>query len=364
MGNESSHYAFELLDSNEKLYLPIPASVYNPIRLWTINPTENKKKKNKKRKRDDAAAADEPPAVNDVNAFVKFINTPAQVNAVYEQGAGETSDSYVDAMFDHFNGMDAFKTFWAGLCGTTTRYSQRCCMVDVEDGKVVVGEASRNYRILHDTKFVQSCIYTAVTAGMKCFIPMSITLNEEDGMHANMGVLKYDPERRVVSCLVFEPHAVKEESDPTVKAMRRFIRDTLAYTVTEVPGGELPRVKVRSPWTTQGLQGNAPVCVQWSALMFFTYMLNCEVGGTCDTKASIRVLQHMWEIRKSIIPIWMFYMNQIIVKSSSLETQFLDPEFEPDSEIDPYRCSDAWPCRYPCALGSNGKCYNKKMFNN
>jgi hypothetical protein len=332
MGAEISSFAFELLADNEKMVMPFPSEFYNPLRVWTVT---------KKRKRDDR-----------VDAFVEFVNSPSRIMGVYDWAYKPYE--FVDTVCAHFNEMDVFQQFWKEKCGSP--YSEETRILLIENGRVDP-EPRGKYRIQHDVKFIQSSIFSAMEHGNPCFIPMYLHLRDHNGSHANMSVLKYDPGFQQLSCVIFEPHATKDAAPATIHAMREFLTDTVLMALEGAP-----RVYVWSPWVETGLQGDAPVCLQWSLLMYFTYMVNCELGGgRCGRKSMKRVLSHVWDMRKSAMPIWMYYIHTQIETPRGYNV--LDRDFEPDSEIDAYKCSESpLPCRYPCALGGDGKCFNKKLF--
>ena len=326
MGAENSSLAYELLEDDKKLILPFTPHFYNPLRLWTVT---------KKRKRGDP--------------FTKFVNSPTQIMAVYAQ-AREPYE-YVDRVFTHFNQMDMFQTFWKGKCNTMHSSTPR--VLRVVNGQVDT-DTPGHYRPQHDAKFIESAMFTSVVRETTCFIPMYLQLEDDDGAHANMALLTYDPGVRKFSCLIFEPHATFEASRPTIGAVRGFIHRTLIYT-----GANVPDVNVWSPWTKRGLQGDAPVCLQWSLFLFFTYMVNCVlIEGVCDGDYK-NVVQHVFTNRNSLMPIWMYHMWEI---NKPPEVGGLSSEFESNSEIDAYNCHLQDPCRYPCAIGKNGNCLNKKLF--
>ena len=98
-------------------------------------------------------------------------------------------------------------------------------------------------------------------------------------------------------------------------------------------------------------------------------MLNCEVGeGGCNMALEKELLMHVFKNRSSIMPIWMYYMGTNIVRSKFVPggEQVDMEEFDPDTELDVYRCSEQRsPCSYPCAPQNGGDgCYNKLLFPN
>jgi hypothetical protein len=170
-----------------------------------------------------------------------------------------------------------------------------------------------------------------------------------------MAVIKYSPDTRTVTCRLFEPHASKGDAIPAIDGLRTFIYKSLIYC------GDLPKVEITSPWHKYGLQGDAPICVQWSTLMFFTYMLTCEVYGECVPSLTKTALKTLWNLRTIIMPVWMYYMDLSIPNPSATDT-LLDPDFTPGSEIDMYRCAEQTVCVSPCEEGVDGKCFNANLF--
>lgn len=352
MGGVESVFAFELLDRG-KFYVPIPSDVYYPLRMFTQKIRTSPRKKKRKRQ-------DENPIVPQ---FIEFINSPSKINSVYEYGSSN-STLFVDSVFHFFNQFDSLKSYWDSQCRAGTIFSKQCRMMYVyeTDGRVLTEKYMDKNREYYDTKFIQSALYTALTHRISCAIPLFLSLLAEGDEHANMGFLKYNSETNTVSCSIFEPHATQEDVDPTVRAVRSFLEGIIESTGSAPP----PTLNVTSPWHEKGLQGGSPICVQWSLLMFFTFMLNCEVGGGgCNMALEKELLMHVFRNRSSIMPIWMYYMDTTIVRSKFVPGGDLGKEeFDPDTELDVYRCSEQKsPCSYPCAPQKDGDgCYNKLLF--
>jgi len=349
MGGVESTFAFELLDRG-KFYVPIPGKVYYPLRMWAARP-RGPEKRRKKRKHTSSKVED-----SLVPGFVEFVNSPSRINSVYEYGS-ENSVTFVDSVFHFFYQFGVFDTYWKDVCASGKIFSKQCRMMYVGE-KVITSNFWGNHREYYDTKFVESALYSALTHNISCVVPLFISLLDGDGdEHANMGFLKYDSDTTTVTCTIFEPHALKEDVDPTISSVREFLEGIIAATKTT------PTLNVVSPWHDKGLQGGSPICVQWSLLMFFTFMLNCEVGGGCNMALEKELLMHVWKFRSAIMPIWMYYMDTNVVRSKFTPGQYIDPEFDRDTEIDVYTChTQKAPCSYPCAPGKGDGCYNSLMF--
>jgi hypothetical protein len=338
MGASSSDMAAVRVKEDVFLRLPIPKEVYDPIHAWA-------RKTNGKRKRENPD-------------FVKFINTPALVNQVYTYGTMEF-EQFIDKVFRHFNSMPALESFWGQQCEQGALFSRKCrflSLIEVGD-EVSVDDTSARSRMLYDTKFVQSTLYTAVCQGAPCVIPLYLSVRnpQEDTTHANMALVKYRPDTRVVSCIIFEPHAEMDSAKNTVNGMRTFLYDSTIYC------GDVPDVQVDSPWSSEGLQGYAPVCVQWSALMFFSYMFTCELHAACNPLLTRLALKKLWRVRAVAIPVWMYYMYTLGIKHETGDTT-MHADFGTDSEIDVYRCAEQSTCTDPCVRGADGQCFNKHLF--
>ena len=344
MGASQSEYATESNGSHD-LQLPIPEFFYAPLATFLMQ------RRKGKRKRVDPH----------VHAFHKFMNNPAQIMAVYNRNAEGVK--YVDDVMAHFNAMGGFASFWADLPpGGIYSRSVRC--ITMRDG--VLEEVPLPARDLYDTKFVQASIYTCVRESLRCFIPISFTILQEGGdAHANMGILEYVPEKRRLTFKLFEPHATTEAFKSRRSGLYALLYTPAAHASV---GQEMPLVTVTAPTSDlTGLQGNTPLCLQWSLIMLLTYMINCRLEGHvgCSSKVLNRTVAHMFSVRKRLIPIWMYYMNTEIVRSDAVRerAEVLDEGFGADSEIDPYGCAESpLPCRYPCSQGRDGKCFNKKLF--
>lgn len=351
MGGVESVFAFELLDKG-KFYVPIPSDVYYPLRMFTqkLSSTYPRKKKRKRQEGENPI----------IPQFIEFVNSPSKINSVYEYGSSH-STTFVDSVFHFFNQFDLLKSYWDSQCRAGNIFSKQCRMMYVyeTDGRVLTEKYMDKNREYYDTKFIQSALYSALNHGISCTIPLFLSLLAEGDEHANMGFLKYDSGTNTVSCTIFEPHATQEDVDPTVTSVRGFLEQVIETT------GLSPTLNVTSPWHEKGLQGGSPICVQWSLLMFFTFMLNCEVGGGgCNMSLEKELLMHLFRNRSSIMPIWMYYMDTNIVRSKFVPGGDLGKEdFDPDSEVDVYKCSEQKaPCSYPCAPGKDEGCYNKLLF--
>lgn len=348
-------FAFELLDEG-KFYVPIPSDVYYPLRLFTQK--TRTRPRGKKRKRQD-----ENPIVPQ---FIEFINSPSKLHSVYEYGSSNTT-VFVDSVFHFFNQFDPLRSYWDSQCRAGNIFSKQCRMMYVyeTDGRVLTEKFMDKNREYYDTRFIQSALYSALEHGISCAVPLFMSLLAEGDEHANMGFLKYDPGTNTVSCTIFEPHATQEDVDPTVRTVKSFLEGIVESAGLASP----PTLRVTSPWHEKGLQGGSPICVQWSLLMFFTFMLNCEVGGGgCNLALEKELLMHVFKNRSSIMPIWMYYMDTTIVRSKFVpgggEQVDMGEEFDPDTELDVYGCSEQKaPCSYPCAPREDGDgCYNKLLF--
>lgn len=343
MGASQSEYATET-EGSRHLQLPIPDAFYAPLAAFLMQ------RRKGKRKRIDPH----------VHAFHKFMNNTAQMMAVYNRNKEGTK--YVDDVMAHFNAMGEFASFWSDLPPNGI-YSRSVRHIMLRDG--VVEEDAPDARTLYDTKFVQTTIYTCVGEGLHCFIPIFImVLNGDGDAHANMGLLEYMPEKRRLTFKLFEPHATTQAVQSRRLGLYTFLYTPVAHASVEQ---ELPSVKVTAPTSDHtGLQGDAPLCLQWSLIMLLTYMINCRLEGHagCSSKVLNRTVAHMFSVRKRLMPIWMYYMNTEIVRSDAVrEGEEVLDGFGADSEIDPYGCAESpLPCRYPCSQGRDGKCFNKKLF--
>ena len=330
------------VDGNQVgVHIPIPDAIYSPIRAYLFAYTHTKKKRK----------YTEPI----VGAFLDFINTPAKINTVYDVAA--SSDTwFVQAIMDHYNRTETFREFWAKRCRAhiISRQVKFMRVLQTGDDARVVSPAQT--QTFFDTNFVQSAMYTAFTTNTRLILPIYIIIAYEDpGEHANMCVISFDKQR--VRCVIFEPHAVSAASAPTVKGMRKFIQDVIDRS------GKQLKLTVTSPWSAEGLQGDAPVCVQWSLLMFLTYILNCQMGR-CNLRQMRNALDAVWALRHVIMPVWLFYVHTILFKDVASTGDYLDADFEPGSEIDPFNChTQSAPCHSPCAKGKNGVCFNALLFN-
>jgi hypothetical protein len=344
MGGSESVFAREQIDNGQTLYIPIPHTYYDPLRKWT------KMSKKRKREQDD-------PQLDD---FLHFVNNSGRIRAVY---LGTASNDLAhgpygsnDKLLRYFNELDVFKQYWNSKCGSDAIFSKTFLeiMVDMETGQVLTEPDTDYYSM--NAKFIQYAVYTASISSVPLMIPLSLTLATGTRGHANTGVLTYG--NGAFTCILFEPHAREQSAKSTIRAMETFLRGSM--TPNDI-------LHISSPWSDKGLQGNSPICASLSLLMFFTYMVNCQLNNLCDRSRDKSVLTHLWNNRNSIIPIWLYFLDRMIIRSSSMVIKrsvvgLGADKFHLSTEVDAYNCYKKKHCSYPCARNDQGVCYNPLLF--
>ena len=355
MGGTNSHYASESKQDKESILLPIPHEIYNPVRDWV---------------------ADRKNTSLHAKGFVLFINNANKVFRTVIMGSRD-ADTFSKKVFKYFIEESHFKNYWGKLQKKYDVVYPSIALVEFVDGKTIKTQVKKPKR---GTDAVADLLTYAVKYKNTCFIPVLI-LTEN---HANSGVIKYNPDYGL-RCIFFDPHATKNSGGNVTTYLEGFFKSIeLLQNV---------KLSVEFPWTEQGVQGPVPVCVQWSLIMLFTYLINCEYGECED---QYRMMTYALDVlaskRSTVITTWLYYMDLIVGKSDVTEdawkyypeanyayefekqitregeevkineTTPLTPDFHPESEIDVYNCTSSPTCDEDECIKSDGKCVNRFLF--
>ena len=315
-----------------RIVLPFPTEMYEDLRHWEDGEDTRMRAQ-----------------------YTAFVNNKGLLRAVFHCGYDDFV-KFAEKVLRHFNTLQPFVKFWDEL--PYTIYSKTYKKLLVSD-RGVISKYTRIVSMDGDQVRVREEVERAVEQGVSLFFPLLI---QKFG-HVNTGVLKYIPETNTLVCVVLEPFAARGKASRTANHI-------LAYMTKNLDG---VTVRVVGTDTREGLQQKSYMCSQWASLMFFTYMLTCEVGGGCrDAGPNVSlVVEYFFTNRHFLMSVWMFYMQQTMRLKPIREAETLawdraggnNRVFHEFDETDAYNCQSRSraTCTSPCGI-NKGKCVNENLF--
>ena len=314
------------------IVLPFPTEMYEDLRHWEDGEHTNMRAR-----------------------YTAFVNNKGFIRSVFHCGYDDFV-TFAEKVLRHFNTLPTFVKFWNEL--PYTIYSKTYKKLLVSD-KGVISKYTRIVSMDGDQVRVREEVERAVEQGVSLFFPLLI---QKFG-HVNTGVLKYIPETNTLVCVVLEPFAAHGKAFRTANHILAYMTRNLVGVTVRVVGTD----------TREGLQRKSYMCSQWASLMFFTYMLTCEVGGGCrDAGPNVSlVVEYFFTNRHFLMSVWMFYMQQTMRLKPIREAETLawdrvggnNRVFHEFDETDAYNCQSRSraTCTSPCGM-IKGKCVNENLF--
>jgi hypothetical protein len=318
-------------------------------------------------------------------AFSTFVNSPSRIDRVVDMGA-HSFTLLANVVTSLVYSTDEFHAFWE-----KDGHNAQLLHLRMFDDALVDNT---------DLKTLGNELVHALSTNTDYFrvATLSITSSKEHG-HANMCAFGYTTTTRTLACHLFEPHAkAGDQVAHRLKLLERFMKRGVRKLKRGLVdwgkwllgfGGV--RVRASFPQSGTGLQTNSPICVQWSLIMFLMYMLNCELHGTCDDKQNTVAVEFLWKERKTVVPIWLFFIESVLSVTFFPETRqaqkgllnnlpvphykqtappsktgpyLIDTHTHTDSAVDFADCSERrmGDCLHPCARDALGHCFNLVLF--
>ena len=144
--------------------------------------------------------------------------------------------------------------------------------------------------------------------------------------HNNMTLFTYDAKRRQVKLLVFDPHTNRAEVKHTAKLLHETIEEALTRAqkrsrTTKMMKMLKKKVDVHTHIVSRSLHMDArkkdipdDMCMQWSLILLFTYMLNClSQQRFCDVETfKNTAVTHLFRNAHMVMKTWVYFIFTVL----------------------------------------------------